>query len=90
MTGSGLEEDLPIHGSLILSFTGCGCTYYHTTPHHIPLDTNRNTPTKKICQEKVLDARGDGEILMMVQKDCIEGNCRMHDIEIVLSSSSMK
>jgi hypothetical protein len=83
MTGSGLKEDLPVHDSLVLFFAGCGCTYYYTTPYQIPFDTQPSPPNSETCQEKVPDARGRWGERMLVQKACIEGNCRIHDIVTV-------
>ncbi|KAF7508573.1 hypothetical protein GJ744_009122 [Endocarpon pusillum] len=76
------EEELPVHHSLILYFTRCGCTYYHTTPHQIPRD-DREPANDHPSREMVPD--GSGALKpMMVRKASIEGNCRGHDLNMML------
>ncbi len=75
------EEELPIHRSLVLYFTRCRCTYYHTTSHQIPKD-GREPPNEYPCRDTVPEGTGERKPMLM-GKAYIEGKCRVHDIEMM-------
>jgi hypothetical protein len=75
------EDDVPVHDSPVLYFARCGCTYCHTTPHQNPRDDPN--PPDSLIREMIPDIDGVGK-LKMVRKVYIEGNCRIHDIQMGL------
>jgi hypothetical protein len=83
MSDDGGKESLPAHDGPVLIFTGCGCTYYHTIPQQIPLDAQPGPPSSETCRDKIPVARSGEETHVLVRKASVEGNCRMHDIELV-------
>lgn len=75
------EDDVPIHDSPVLDFARRGCTYCHTTRHQNPRDDPN--PPDSFIREMIPDI-DRVEKLKMVRKVYIEGNCRIHDIQMGL------
>lgn len=55
---------------------------HHTTPHQIPQD-DREQANERPCREMVPDSTGVRKA-MLVRRASIDGNCRVHDIEMML------